>query len=671
MRFFISLVIVMALLSAGPVRAESQASDAIVVFDNSLSMWGVFGPKRTPKHQSVRDTIARILGQPNRKFGVGLLSFGHRRKSDCQDVELVLPMEPNPSAQLPAALQLLNPKGKAPLGLALREASRVAAQSPRAHVVAIFDGPDNCREDLCTTMNAIAGEYPGLRIHAIGIALSPADTAKTACIARMTGGRQFLPQDEAALALALEEAITDGKVPEDKPAPDAVVAKSEKAEAENQSPRLKVTAHFGAAPELIGGPVTWRIRLMEDADVAAPALWIETTAATLSRDIAPGRYEVEARAGLAVTRKTVVVPDKGGISERLELEAGTLDIIAHGTKERVALDGVVLMVSPWIDDRGVKNQETKDQADRTASLETARSQPTLWTARQARAVLVVPPGTYRVSVQHGLARDEQKIVVVTGQQISADFAIDWGRLDLATAEARTNARLDGALYTVAKDDPDAPQGRREIARSAARDPSFILPTGTYYLAARLGQVETRAQVAIGPGDVIKQTLVLDTVHVAIRASFGELTLPPDMPLVVRINKIGNKAGEMSQTLGQNTEFILSPGRYDVTVEAGRHNVTARQTLDVPSAGQMSVEIPVEAGEIAINVPQGQGFEAADAFWEIEDTEKHKIWRMVGDIPSGLLAPGRYRITCENRTKIFESAFEITRGARTIIEVRFP
>ena len=62
------------------------------------------------------------------------------------------------------------------------------------------------------------------------------------------------------------------------------------------------------------------------------------------------------------------------------------------------------------------------------------------------------------------------------------------------------------VFSVVEDDPDAPKGRREVARSAARQADFVLPPGTYYVVARQGSVEARERLAVGPGDVVRRTL---------------------------------------------------------------------------------------------------------------------------------------------------------------------
>ena len=103
-----------------------------------------------------------------------------------------------------------------------------------------------------------------------------------------------------------------------------------------------------------------------------------------------------------------------------------------------------------------------------------------------RGTAPLPAGRYVVRVEQGLVRAERTVVVPAGSQ---------GRVDIPAqrrAAAAVGGRPRGArprrapVFSVVEDDPDAPRGRREIARSAARQAEFVLPPGTYYVIARQG-----------------------------------------------------------------------------------------------------------------------------------------------------------------------------------------
>src|SRR5690606_28841763 len=116
------------------------------------------------------------------------------------------------------------------------------------------------------------------------------------------------------------------------------------------------------------------------------------------------------------------------------------------------------------------------------------------------------------------------VTVAPAAGTSFDTVLTAGRLELSatrgTAGAPGEAVTDGVTYILHRDDPDAPQGRREIARSAAAAPAFMLPAGTYYVTARTATAETREQIAVGAGDLVRRALPLALAHVQLSATLG-------------------------------------------------------------------------------------------------------------------------------------------------------
>src|SRR5262245_48153993 len=104
----------------------AQGADAaalIVVFDGSGSMWGPMEGTRQSKLVVAREGLRRALAKVAPQTRIGLTSFGHRR-GDCGDVEVMRRAEPMDMDRLMGPLERLNPKGRGPLTLALREAAK-------------------------------------------------------------------------------------------------------------------------------------------------------------------------------------------------------------------------------------------------------------------------------------------------------------------------------------------------------------------------------------------------------------------------------------------------------------------------------------------------------------------------------------------------------------------
>ena len=100
-----------------------------------------------------------------------------------------------------------------------------------------------------------------------------------------------------------------------------------------------------------------------------------------------------------------------------------------------------------------------------------RAAAPLWVGREAHPEIVLPAGDYTVTAQNGVARQQSKVTIApaTGTNFNSMLAV---RIARAQRHARHRRRpgdpvTEGVTFILAQDDPDAPQGRREVARSAA------------------------------------------------------------------------------------------------------------------------------------------------------------------------------------------------------------
>ena len=69
--------------------ADQKAGDAILIMDYSNSMWGQING--VPKVDIARNIIEENFGSWNRLTNLDLLSYGHRYKNDCADIQLISP----------------------------------------------------------------------------------------------------------------------------------------------------------------------------------------------------------------------------------------------------------------------------------------------------------------------------------------------------------------------------------------------------------------------------------------------------------------------------------------------------------------------------------------------------------------------------------------------------
>ena len=194
------------IVGAVPALAQpSEAAAVIIVFDGSGSMWGPIEGSRQSKLVVARDSLRRALAKIEPQTRVGLASFGHRR-GDCGDVEVMRRAEPLELERISAPLDKLNPRGRGPLTLALREAAKsLPNDGSRRTLVLIHDDADNCQTDLCSLATELRAA--DVKAHVISLAPKPEDLARMTCLPETTGGRLFYVQNAEQADAAIEDAL--------------------------------------------------------------------------------------------------------------------------------------------------------------------------------------------------------------------------------------------------------------------------------------------------------------------------------------------------------------------------------------------------------------------------------------------------------------------------------
>jgi len=215
-----------ALLSiqAAPQSARSAAPEAgrvMIVLDASGSMWAQIAGKT--KIEIAREALAELLTGWDPKIEVGLMAYGHRRKPDCADIEVLAPAAPVDVARLTKLVNAIRPNGKTPLSAAVRQAAQsLKFDQQRATVILLSDGIETCDADPCEVAAELEKLGVGFTTHVIGFDVQRQDEGGLRCLANATGGRYFSANDAAALRESLRAAkteVTAKPVPPPKPAP--------------------------------------------------------------------------------------------------------------------------------------------------------------------------------------------------------------------------------------------------------------------------------------------------------------------------------------------------------------------------------------------------------------------------------------------------------------------
>jgi hypothetical protein len=193
----ISLVLV---LSSTVLAADSKV---LFVLDGSGSMQAKLNGQ--PKIDIARTVMGNLVKALPPEVHVGLETYGHRRKDDCQDIEMLVPVGRERTAVL-QSIQTIHPKGKTPL----TEAMRLAAAQFReyegdAQVVVVSDGEETCGGDPCAAVREALAGGVRMKVHVVGFDVTPKEAEQLKCIAEAGNGKYFKAANAEELGKAFAQ----------------------------------------------------------------------------------------------------------------------------------------------------------------------------------------------------------------------------------------------------------------------------------------------------------------------------------------------------------------------------------------------------------------------------------------------------------------------------------
>lgn len=190
------------LLTAAPVAAESVT---VVVFDASGSMWNRLEGDLS-RIEVARDVMGNYFVDRDPDAPYAIVAYGHSRRGDCGDIEVVTPMGRHIGAGQANRLVGLIPQGMTPLTDALQLArEQIPDTAEAADIVLITDGLENCGGDPCALAERFAAEGIALRAHVVGFGMAPGEVGALSCLPNQTGGLLLEAATGAELAAALAQ----------------------------------------------------------------------------------------------------------------------------------------------------------------------------------------------------------------------------------------------------------------------------------------------------------------------------------------------------------------------------------------------------------------------------------------------------------------------------------
>ena len=193
-------------------RAAATPKAFLFILDASGSMWARVESR--PKIAIAKEVMTELIQDLPDASRVGLMAYGHRRKGDCKDVEVLVPVAPLDRDRLVRTIQAISPKGKTPITRSIRlAAERVKALEDETTIILVSDGRETCEGDPC----ALVGELKqaGLRfvLHVIGFDVTEAERSQLECMASAGGGTYYTAKTAHAFRSAARKVVQEPEPP--------------------------------------------------------------------------------------------------------------------------------------------------------------------------------------------------------------------------------------------------------------------------------------------------------------------------------------------------------------------------------------------------------------------------------------------------------------------------
>lgn len=643
-----------------PPQGPNQPPGAsVMIIDASGSMAARIG-NETRLDAARRVVLEQVAGwKPDARLA--LVAYGHRRESDCRDIETIIPLGAIDLATTKRRLAELRARGRTPLSASLRHAAGLLPAAGGT-IFLVSDGLETCNEDPCAVAHDLRAGNARLVVHVVGFGLKPEETKALSCIAEQGGGQMASAADAAGLSSALTalagSAGTSRPPPtEPSPPPQAAPAPLPEPVRAPEPPPGPVPVSFVAVAAgtdtLVGVPLSWRILAEGVADPVYQGGG-EGIAVVLPR----GRYRVELTGANTTSSQAVAVGDPPGTAIPVRIDLGRLDLsLIAGQGLRLA-DADLTQPLTW--------SFTPLDGQRALAEPPTGTTPTL----------ALAPGRYRIGVATGGHTAQAETRIAPGTFTRLELSLRLGRITLeAAADDKADPIAGGTELSwrltpkPGGPNPGAPNlggpGSGADSRSvdAVARPTILTPAGPYTATVLVGGAQLSADGTVRDGA---------TTILRIPLPAGKLTLEaapaPGAPLfdnwrdatwtVTPIRLLGGlTAGPaMTDTAAARPVVTLLPGEWEVVLISG--GTRLRRTITVPPGVDTVLRV-----DVAVFAPGKLTLEAALAPGEpLFDDWRDAQWtvtpvRLQGDAtsaaalsehaaarPTVTLAPGDWDVT---------------------------
>lgn len=573
---FLLLFTVLGLLRPAAVAQESASrGKTIIVLDASGSMWG-----EVPggvKIDVAKETIAKLVPSIAPEIELGLMAYGHRKKGDCSDIELLVPPGKNSREAILTKTRNLIPMGKTPLcDAVMLAADALKYEENKSTVILVSDGIETCGKDPAAVGDLLAAKGIDFVCHVVAFDIDKDKNAGLDALSNKTGGLYLEAKDAEGLFKALNEAVQAAVVPET---------------------ALILSARNGAGDLLDG--VKFEIytgKVSENPKHTGNGGKYRVT-------VEPGDYQIVGKFGEDSVEGTVKVP--AGETTNFELTFEATGLTARGalTAEGPDLEeGLGWKV--YSDPSSVKNRE--------AIANSYDPKPTFQLA----------PGIYFLAGRYQESGAEVEVEITAGKASDIKVVFGSGRL---IAQAKMSEGSDiitkNMSWKLFPAEADSEGDRKVVAFNYNPKSEMVVSAGKYLLRAAHKESATQKEVEVMAGENTEVILTFGSGTVITHAIMSEGKEVASGDLGWKLFSAPNEEGKRKQAAlgyGDSETFKVPSGEYLLQVKRGR--VTAEQEIIVSAGATEEVTINLNAG-----MWSGEAFMAEDSQEAVTDDTSWKVF----------------------------------------------
>jgi len=542
-------IILGAVAALGLSFPAIAAERAVIVLDGSGSMWAqIDGEARI---SIARETLSSVLAELPADLELGLMTYGHREKGNCADIEMLVDPAAGTGTAIVEAADDINPKGMTPLSDAVRLAAEdLRFTEEKATVILITDGLETCEVDPCALGSELEGQGIDFTTHVLGFGLSDEEGRQVACLAENTGGKYLSAQDGADLVEALTATVAE--VAQAEPAPTPVPEPEPAILDENFTIEVALVEGGELLNDDNDNPVYWE--LTQGGETADYGYGIPT------KQIEPGDYDLMVRYGPIEQTQAVTIAADTLAAPYFVMNAGTVILRAYASEGEPVADGAALNIFyPGGDSYGYGEAEFQ-----------------------------VPAGEITVTAKVGQGEASETFTLAAGETVEKELVAGVGLAVINGSYVDGMAVEDGGMaVNVFKAAKAIDGSREEVGYGYGADNDFQLTPGEYVAVVRMGQAENEAPFTVVGGQRVDVNVVLD-------AGVAALTMPGASSFQLFSAKTDLQGNRVEMGYGYSAEYQTTLPQGDYVVVTRYDDDSETETTFSVTAGER-VEVMAEKG----------------------------------------------------------------------------